>query len=211
VAEEEEVTREEIEEERAFLDACVDTQVVTLAFEWMQRKGLVKADKGAFKRFLHRMWFSLFPRAQRKLGSCAFEHVFLGEIKQGQVNGFHNWLFFLTMEQKGKVNYYGFNFGLSFKGKGGVIKSVFEWDGMVKPVSSARQCRTAYCKLHSLQVSSIFIGLSPELELIVYTLCALLKPDKRCNISLAGKTIPIQTHVFTMRGKKYLGSAYPDL
>ena len=36
-------------------------------------------------------------------GSCAFEHVFLGEVKRGVVKGFHNWLFFLMQEQKGEV------------------------------------------------------------------------------------------------------------
>lgn len=61
-----------------------------------------------------------------------------GEVKQGKVNGFHNWLFFLTMEMQDKVDYYGFNYALSFRGKGAVIKSVFEWDGMVKPVRFAK-------------------------------------------------------------------------
>ena len=56
----------------------------------------------SFKRLLHRMWFALYPRARRTKGSCAFEHVFLGEVKNGKVNGFHNWLFFLLEEQKGK-------------------------------------------------------------------------------------------------------------
>ena len=55
----------------------------------------------SFKRLLHRMWFALYPRSRRTKGSCAFEHVFLGEVKNGKVNGFHNWLFFLLEEQKG--------------------------------------------------------------------------------------------------------------
>ena len=63
----------------------------------------------------------------------------------------------------------------------------------------------------NFQCSSIFIGISPELEFALYTLCVLMKPDEQCTVSLAGKTIDIQTHVFKMRGKKYLGSAYPDL
>ena len=50
------------------------------------------------------------------------------------MNGFHNWLFFLMMEQKGEVDYYGLNYALSFRSKGAVMKSVFEWEGMVKPV-----------------------------------------------------------------------------
>ena len=55
-------------------------------------------------------------------------------MKRGKVNGFHNWLFFLMEEQKGDIDYYGFNYALSFRSKGAVMKSVFEWEGVVKPV-----------------------------------------------------------------------------
>ncbi len=62
--------------------------------------------------------------------------MFLGEIKRGKVAGFHNWLFFLLLEQKGEVDYYGFNYALNLgRDRGAVVKSVFQWDGMVKPVS----------------------------------------------------------------------------
>ena len=138
------------------------------------------------------MWFALYPRHQRVKGSCAFEHVFLGEVKKGKVGGFHNWLFFLMEERKGNVDYYGFSKGFGFgHNKGGIIKSVFEWEGYIKPASS------------------IFIGLSPDLELALYTLCVLLKTDDNCTIGLGGKTVDIQTHVFKQKGKKHLGSAFP--
>ena len=139
------------------------------------------------------MWFALYPRHARVKGSCAFEHVFLGEVKRGKCSGFHNWLFFLLEERKGNLDYHGFAKGLSFgHDRGGIIKSVFEWDGYIKPSSS------------------IFMGLSPELELALYTLCVLLKPDENCTVSLGGKTIDIQTHIFKSRGKKYLAAAFPD-
>ena len=44
----------------------------------------------------------------------------------------------------------------------------------------------------SFQVSSVFIGLSPELELALYTICVLLKPDDACTVSLGGKKIDIR-------------------
>ena len=89
------------------------------------------------------MWFALYPRAHRVKGSCAFEHVFLGEVKRGQVKGFHNWLFFLQEERKGDLDYYGFNkafgFGKNSSGQrvGGIIKSIFEWENSIKPVSNS--------------------------------------------------------------------------
>ena len=73
------------------------------------------------------------------------------------------------------------------------MKTIFEWEGSIKPVSS------------------IFIGLSPELEMALYTLGVLLKPDDSCTVSLGGKTIDIRTHVFKNHGKKYLGTAFPDI
>lgn len=194
VRDEEEVTREEIQEERDFIDAILDTKVMDICRNFMMKKGLISQDFNSFRRFLHKIWFSLYPRARRNRGSCAFEHVFLGEVKHGKVNGFHNWLFFLTQEREGNVDYYGFNYGLGFGGRrGGVIKSVFAWDGIVKPVSG------------------IFIGLSPELEMALYTLCVLLKPDEPCTVSLGGKTVDICNHIYRFDGKKYLGTAYPDL
>ena len=86
-------------------------------------------------------------------------------------------------ERKGDVDYHGFAKKLSFgSGKGGIMKTVFEWEGHIKPVSS------------------IFMGLSPELELALYTLCVLLKPDDECTVSLGGKTIDIQTYTFKHNG-----------
>ena len=165
-----------------------------LTFEFLVSKNLIGEEIMNFKRLLHRMWFALYPRSWRVKGSCAFEHVFLGEVKRGKVNGFHNWLFFLLEEQRGDVNYYGFSKGFSFGyGKGGILKTIFEWEGAIKPVSS------------------IFIGLSPELEMALYTLAVLLKPDDSCTVSLGSKTIDIKTHVFKNHGKKYLGTAFPDI
>jgi len=42
------------------------------------------------------------------------------------------------------------------------------------------------------KVSSIFIGLSPELEMALYTICVLLKPDDACTISLGAKRVEIR-------------------
>ena len=78
VTEEEDVTREEIQEEIDFIDSIVDTKVMEITIEFLVSKNLIQDDKNAFKRLLHRMWFALYPRSWRTKGSCAFEHVFLG-------------------------------------------------------------------------------------------------------------------------------------
>ena len=37
-------------------------KVMEMAQEWLVSKGLIADDKVTFKRFLHRMWFALYPR-----------------------------------------------------------------------------------------------------------------------------------------------------
>ena len=200
VSEEEDVTREETQEEYDFLDACLDTQVMKVLHEFLISNGLLNSeDKADFKQILHQLWFSLYPRSHRVKGSCAFEHVFLGELKRNRVKGFHNWLFFLLEERKGELNYYGFYKALEFEktaagaNQGGILKTIFEWESGIKPIST------------------IFIGASPELEMAIYTLCVLLKPNRACKISLGGKEFNIQTYMLTYDGRKYLSTAYPAI
>ncbi len=76
------------------------------------------------------------------------------------------------------------------------MKTIFEWEGHVKPVMYfsgyfRKRCSIDFYKFF-LKVSSIFIGLSPELELALYTICVLLKPDDACAISLGGKKVDIR-------------------
>ncbi|KAI6226416.1 Endoribonuclease [Aphelenchoides fujianensis] len=50
-------------------------------------------DEKTFKEAIRHIWFGVYSRADRKLGSSGFEHVFLGEIveKKMEVGGMHNW------------------------------------------------------------------------------------------------------------------------
>ena len=53
----------------------------------------------------------------------------------------------------------------------------------------------------------IFVNVMTLISCLFY----FCRPNDSVQISLAGKTIDVRTHVFKQRGKKYLGSAYPDL
>ena len=92
-----------MEEEWAFIDAILETKVMKKTMHFLSSKGKIK-DEVSFRKFLHTMWFSLYPRDHRRKvdSSCAFEHVFLGEVKRGRIIGFHNWLFLLREEKLGK-------------------------------------------------------------------------------------------------------------
>jgi poly(U)-specific endoribonuclease len=58
---------------------------------------------------LQSIWFTIYPRhgGGSALGSSAFEHVFLAEIKKGEISGFHNWVYFAHEESAGKADYMG--------------------------------------------------------------------------------------------------------
>lgn len=53
------------------------------------------------------IWFSLYSRGRGRIGSSAFEHVFLTETKNGTISGLHNWVYFHDEEAAGKVDYKG--------------------------------------------------------------------------------------------------------
>ena len=37
-----------------------------------------------------------------------FEHVFIGEIKNGEVSGFHDWVHFYQQEKENAIDYLGY-------------------------------------------------------------------------------------------------------
>ena len=197
VSEEEELSEEKTKMERHFIETCVNTKVMEIARAYISAmsKGSFEAakDKAAFAGFLHKMWFDRYARSKRSNGptSCAFEHVFLGEESGGAVKGFHNWFYFLEQEKKGCVNYYGYDRAVELGDRGCAVKSAFEWLDLVKPTSS------------------FLIGLSPELELAIFTVCAMFCRNSDVQISLAGNPVNVRTHVlFDDNRKPSLATAF---
>ena len=50
---------------------------------------------------VHKLWFDLYSRHGRN-DSSGFEHVFVGEIKNDEVTGLHNWIQIYLEERKKK-------------------------------------------------------------------------------------------------------------
>lgn len=102
------VTNQELAEESAFLDSILETAVMQEAQRFLvNQKLLSNARKAHFKDTLRSMWFGLYQRSPGKQGSSGFEHVFLGEWKNG-ISGLHSWIRFQQEEAKGKMNYLGY-------------------------------------------------------------------------------------------------------
>lgn len=61
-------------------------------------------DLGSFAILLLCIWWYFFSA----VNSCGFEHVFVGESRDHQVSGFHNWVQFYLQEKRGHIDYRGY-------------------------------------------------------------------------------------------------------
>ncbi|KAG0725672.1 Poly(U)-specific endoribonuclease [Chionoecetes opilio] len=184
------MTDAERAEENQFLEALMQTAVMQKLETLLKQKGLLQ---GRLRDTLKLVWFTPYTRGGRHLASSGFEHVFVGEVKNRKVSGFHNWLSFMKEEGEGDLDYKGYLKKLDLGNKGEIIKMRFVWLQDTKPVGT------------------IFVGTTPELEMALYTLCFLAKPNARCPVQLAGKKFTIQTWKQSYQGKTLVGSAYPDI
>ena len=93
----EKVTREEKVEMEEFLDAICSTPVMVFAFNWLRRNGVDKRCKKNFRNMadfqtvLYDIWLAPYRRGKGN-DSSGFEHVFVGEEKNGKIMGLHNWI-----------------------------------------------------------------------------------------------------------------------
>ncbi|KAJ0182471.1 hypothetical protein K1T71_001840 [Dendrolimus kikuchii] len=187
------VTPQERNEENAFMDAIMATTVIRHLMNFLKDKGYVTPDPRQQRDFLKQLWFGLYSRGKGKISSSGFEHVFVSELKNGEVSGLHNWIYFSKEEAVNRVNYLGYLKYVQLNDKGVVMKLHFNQQGVDKPVDS------------------MFIGSSPELEIALYTLCFVTRSDNDCKLKLANKDVNIITHTFRYRSKNIIGSAFPQI
>ncbi|XP_055920411.1 endoribonuclease CG2145-like [Eupeodes corollae] len=187
------VTSEELQEEDEFIEAVMATNVMRQTMSFLQKKGIVSSNPKDQRNLLKTIWFTLYSRGQRILGSSGFEHVFLNEINRGKIIGLHNWVYFNEEEKAGNLDYKGYLNKVDLGNKGKIIGARFTYNGLVKPVNT------------------MFVGTSPELELALYTICFELRADQICPVSLGGKKFTIQTNTWRWDGLKLIGSAFPRI
>ncbi|VEN58144.1 unnamed protein product [Callosobruchus maculatus] len=155
--------------------------------------GKIGKDPKEFKDLMRLIWFNMYSRGSGRIGSSGFEHVFLAELKNNQVSGLHNWLYFSEEEKKNNANYLGYMKKVDLGNKGSVLKYHFVFHNVDKPVGS------------------MFIGTSPELEMALYTTCFVLRADKICPLKMNGNRFIIRTYTYRYRGKNMIGSAFPEI
>lgn len=208
--EEEEVTSKELREIRAFLNAVMETAPMKYCHQFCLAKGVeysgepIPEDESNFKEVLNSIWFKLYSRSgggrRRKMDSSGFEHVFVGEIKNEQVSGFHNWIMFWLEEKRGAVDYRGYIKPRSRASTAEtndddhVLTLQFSWHGVEKFVGTS------------------FIGVSPEFELTLYTM-AFLASSEESVISLdtgGGECFDLKVKCHKYDQDSKVGSCYVE-
>ncbi|EPS66407.1 hypothetical protein M569_08370, partial [Genlisea aurea] len=189
----ENVTDEERHEQAAFVEEVSRTAPIQYLHKYLLAKGLASENHQEFKEMLKSLWFDLYARGGRSDSSSAFEHVFVGEIKQQEeqeVVGFHNWIQFYLEEAKGRVDYQGYIFprrrGHLPDSETQLLTIQFEWNGIPKSVSST------------------LIGVSPEFEIATYSLCFYTGGEDN-HLELGPYPVNIKCYRFGSR----IGSAFP--
>ncbi|GJN26850.1 hypothetical protein PR202_gb14811 [Eleusine coracana subsp. coracana] len=181
------VTQQDKHEEVAFIEEIARTAPIKYLHRYLVTKGVVSQDYDDFKRMLTSLWFDLYGRGGSSSCSSAFEHVFVGEIKgrgQGETE-------FYLEEAKGNVDYQGYIFprrrGESPDSETQLLTVQFEWHGVLKSVSST------------------LVGVSPEFEVALYTLCFFVGGEDN-RVDIGPYTVNIKCY---RMGNNKIGSAFP--
>lgn len=112
------------------------------------------------------------------MGSSGFEHVFLGEIDDGQAKGIHNWIWIYEQEKAGHLDY-----------KGQISGNTFN-----PCVLRGRFALTANKRVYGKPMTSLLVGASPEFEMAMFTLAFLKHPNAITNIKVNQVSLKIQTY-----------------
>jgi len=193
------VTKEEKEENKLFINLVMETRPMKYCHAYLAHHRKVPRDEAGFKQWLHTEWFGLYRRESRN-DSSGFEHVFVGEERDGKVMGMHNWLQIYLEERAGRFDYKGYIKPRPSQ-RGGrvldpeeweqVITISFDWENDPKPVSTS------------------FVGTSPQFELALYTLCFGMGKESY-SVKLGPYNCIIKS--FSIGHGKYakIGTAFPE-
>ncbi|EYC10767.1 hypothetical protein Y032_0053g2286 [Ancylostoma ceylanicum] len=187
------VSREEEGHEiSTFLTTILASRPWQILYSFLYHKGHPFAQSPyIFRAWIEHLWFRHYSRSRGWAhDSSAFEHVFMGEEKRGEVSGFHNWVRFYLLERNPieELDYMGF-----IEGRGNVMVSLrFTWQGLLK------------------RVGSFMVGTSPEFEMALYTLCFLARRGgQECTVEIDGCLVIITSYDMVQDGEIFIGTAYP--
>lgn len=207
------VTPEERKEETELLDKFLETDVFKAMMKFLVDKGFIPNDEYEFKDTLRRIWFSQFQRVEGEPSSSGFEAVFVAEKLDSYMIGPQSWIYFAKQEAQKNLDYRGY------------IKDIKLGDVSNNIINNLYYCQNhiIYVCYHIFQkgeiikirsafnvpdtkhsITTLLVGLSPELEMALYTLCFYVRPNDVCPISLNGKDVNLVSTRFNYFGKDIL-------
>uniref|UniRef100_A0A7S1Y3M7 EndoU domain-containing protein n=1 Tax=Grammatophora oceanica TaxID=210454 RepID=A0A7S1Y3M7_9STRA len=197
----ENVTDTERREIWTFLKAIMQTGPMQFCHKYCKANATrtkVPSDTQGFMKLLHKVWFDLYRRSRGgRDDSSGFEHVFVGEIKDDKVSGFHNWIQLYLEEKKGALNYKGYikpksRDSAATNEDDHILTIQFDWNGVEKSVGTS------------------FIGTSPEFEFALYTTCFLVGQEQnRVTLDTGDDVFDLNIKCFTMARDK-IGTSFPE-
>jgi poly(U)-specific endoribonuclease len=191
------VTNQEKKENQEFIRLCCQTAPMAYVHRYLATKKLAPPSTREFARLLDKLWFALYRRGTRN-DSCGFEHVFVGEERDGKVMGMHNWIQLCNEEKVGRLDYRGYIPPRNRRSPkpdedDQIVTIQFAWEGDLKPVSTS------------------FIGVSPEFELALYTLAFLGgQEDNFCCLD-GEHELNIKCYSIGHGHGRKIGTAFPEL
>ena len=206
--EEEDVTEEELQENRAFLNEVMKTAPMKYCHQYCVAKGItyrgneISDNESQFKQVLNSLWFDMYSRSGGVRDSSGFEHVFVGEVKEEKVSGFHNWIQFYLEEKRNHIDYLGYikprcrddsSTTLETNDDDPILTLQFEWNGFEKFVGTS------------------FIGVTPEFELAVYTMAFLSAEDgELVTLDAGGEKFDLKVRCHKYNRGVSVGSCYVE-
>ncbi len=194
------ITSGERQEIWAFLKAIQQTAPMQFCHKYCHanKPNIVPEDTQGFLDLLYRIWFELYSRGHGAKDSSGFEHVFVGEVKDGEVSGFHNWIRFYQEEHKGTLDYRGY---IKPKSKS---EEDAEDDDRVLTIQFAWHDATK-------AVGSMFIGVSPEFEMALFTTCFLVGEEENVvELDTGSGVFDLRIKCFKIAHDK-VGSSFPEV
>lgn len=187
--------------------------------------GVVTVDQKTHFNLLKTIWFNLYSRGQGKIGSSAFEHVFMCETKSESLIGLHNWIWYYYREhetsQNNVIDYKGYmksvplgdvsilNFGIIVNISSMRVSDVQLTICIHLQKAQVAKFRFSFDRINK-PVNTMFIGTPPEFDIALYTVCFEVNKSE-CHVSLDGNKFVIRTYPFKYRGKRLIGSAFPEI
>ena len=196
-------TAQEKREESEFLSALMATPVMRFAFEWIKAHAADPRAKrmrtrSDFEHLLFDLWLAPYRRV-RDNDSSGFEHVFVGEEKNGEIIGLHNWVQYYLEEKRGKINYLGWSGkqDTDYTDDVNLVTVKFAWQDEDDDVEEK-------------PVSTMLCGSSVEFEMAALTMAFLGGNQGGDNgpITLGNEKINIKCYSQRTRYGNQVGTAY---